>query len=346
MSELIKVAESQRIGALVKKVNSFAELRNYEPELDKEAVTVLGGSSYGDINAGIFRHDSTSVLVDDNLNTIVTVEGARWRRVVQAYASASQGSKADSAVQPGNNVSVLANDADYATQSDLTALTPLWQSDIAGALESNLIQDIVAPTAVDDFDAGYRVNSRWFNTTTGIEYICLDATPAAAVWVVAFAGSGPTLLNSTAITAVASIDLPTAFSANPGYEYYRVVIEAADWTGGVKLYMLLSIDGSTFSTTAADYDPPSVEGIDLGDVTSASRVWADILFTNAGSNTGATSIRGAGSSITATTVTHEVIESAFIGSEDDITGFRIRGTGAGAFVAGGFVKVYGSSIPF
>lgn len=39
------------------------------------------------------------------------------------------------------------------------------------------------PTVNDDAGAGFSVNSRWLNLSTGIEYICRDATAGAAAWV-------------------------------------------------------------------------------------------------------------------------------------------------------------------
>lgn len=41
----------------------------------------------------------------------------------------------------------------------------------------------VAPTAGDDSTAGYSVGSRWIDTTNDKEYVCVDATATAAVWI-------------------------------------------------------------------------------------------------------------------------------------------------------------------
>lgn len=40
-----------------------------------------------------------------------------------------------------------------------------------------------APTTGDDTDDGYAVGSRWWDTTNDEEYVCLDASSGAAVWV-------------------------------------------------------------------------------------------------------------------------------------------------------------------
>ncbi len=43
--------------------------------------------------------------------------------------------------------------------------------------------DTTDPTTSDDSSAGFAVGSRWFNTTTSVEWICTDASIGAAVWV-------------------------------------------------------------------------------------------------------------------------------------------------------------------
>lgn len=48
----------------------------------------------------------------------------------------------------------------------------------------------VSPTAAADLTQGYQVGSRWINTTTGLEFVCTDATAAAAVWAETTAGGG------------------------------------------------------------------------------------------------------------------------------------------------------------
>lgn len=42
---------------------------------------------------------------------------------------------------------------------------------------------VSAPTAADDEDAGYSAGSRWINTQTDTEYVCVDATADAAIWI-------------------------------------------------------------------------------------------------------------------------------------------------------------------
>ena len=48
----------------------------------------------------------------------------------------------------------------------------------------------VAPGVTDDAAAGYVVGSRWIDTTADEEFICVDSTNGAAVWVETTAGAG------------------------------------------------------------------------------------------------------------------------------------------------------------
>ena len=57
------------------------------------------------------------------------------------------------------------------------------------------------PTTGDDSDDGYSVGSRWENTTDDREFVCLDATAAAAVWL---RTTGSTIPEKTPVNAVAS----------------------------------------------------------------------------------------------------------------------------------------------
>jgi hypothetical protein len=57
------------------------------------------------------------------------------------------------------------------------------------AIKSNLAA-AVDPTANDDSGDGYAVSSNWINTTDDKHFICLDATPTAAVWTETTAAGG------------------------------------------------------------------------------------------------------------------------------------------------------------
>jgi hypothetical protein len=76
------------------------------------------------------------------------------------------------------------------------------------AWQSNRVTT-TSPTVTDDGAGGWRVGSRWVNTTTDVEYVLLDASTGAAVWV-ATTGAGATDLDDltdVVITSPASGDV-------------------------------------------------------------------------------------------------------------------------------------------
>lgn len=57
------------------------------------------------------------------------------------------------------------------------------------------------PTVNDDGVAGYAVASRWYNTTSDEEFVCLDSSTGAAVWKSTTA-TGETMQSANAAGAV------------------------------------------------------------------------------------------------------------------------------------------------
>jgi hypothetical protein len=138
MSELFILAEQQRAGKIQKRVETFSALRSFEPESANEAVLVLGGATVGDINAGIFYFDETDTTAADNNSTvIVTTSGARWKFVNLSFATKLQGQKADSALQPGDNISQLDNNSNFRTGAQVTVTA---QAESASAVAGHVGQ--------------------------------------------------------------------------------------------------------------------------------------------------------------------------------------------------------------
>ncbi len=54
---------------------------------------------------------------------------------------------------------------------------------LLGMFTENRYTSDAAPGLTDDSASGFEVGSKWFNKSTGIEYICRDATAGAAAWV-------------------------------------------------------------------------------------------------------------------------------------------------------------------
>lgn len=70
-----------------------------------------------------------------------------------------------------------------------------------------------APTVTSDSASGYEVGSRWVNTTTSIEYLCMSAAVGAAVW----AGVDAALIQmdwKNSVTATTTAALPTNTRTN------------------------------------------------------------------------------------------------------------------------------------
>jgi len=85
---------------------------------------------------------------------------------------------------------------------DVCTLTGETEGDLEGALYNDMYNNdelvmytnddfrklklnltaIVNPTINDDYNNGYGIGSRWINTITDIEYVCVDATVGGAIW--------------------------------------------------------------------------------------------------------------------------------------------------------------------
>lgn len=103
----------------------------------------------------------------------------------------------------------------------------------------NNLAAAVAPTANEDSGDGYSVGSRWINTTTDKEYVCLDASVGAAVWTETTAAGGGGSLTvqeedaSPSDAAVTTIKVPSAYAqaagtihiGRPYLEYYSLPLD-------------------------------------------------------------------------------------------------------------------------
>mgnify|MGYP001156465237 CR=1 FL=1 len=104
------------------------------------------------------------------------------------YATAAQGAKADTALQPGDNVSELTNDAGYIDATGAPVQSVDGQTgavDLSASYEQKRLNNLTAtvdPTVNDDSSAGYEPLSRWINTTTGEIWLCVSAAVGAANW--------------------------------------------------------------------------------------------------------------------------------------------------------------------
>lgn len=67
--------------------------------------------------------------------------------------------------------------------------------------------DSTAPTVTDDASKGFIKSSRWIDTSTLDEYVCLDPTVDAAIWKsTTTGGSGPVVIDSEPLSVVLDPD--------------------------------------------------------------------------------------------------------------------------------------------
>lgn len=89
---------------------------------------------------------------------------------------------------PKANGGLVIDTAQLAVDLSATAMTGVPDGFVTGngstlsAIKYNHVAT-TAPTASDDSSAGYAVGSRWIDTTNDLEYVCVDASVGAAVWV-------------------------------------------------------------------------------------------------------------------------------------------------------------------
>ena len=85
-------------------------------------------------------------------------------------------------------------DVDTTTQAPTDNDLFLWSGSEWVPLKNN--QTTVDPTVNNDVDEGYVVGSRWVNTSTDNEFLCLDNTDGAAVWLLTTSTGGAAMLGS------------------------------------------------------------------------------------------------------------------------------------------------------
>ena len=107
----------------------------------------------------------------------------------------------------------------------------------------------VPPTVSNDIGEGYAVGSRWYDTTNGKVYTCLDSSVGSALWklISTFATDGTLDMNAKKITNLAT---PTATTDAATKAY-------VDAAGGVRdsVYSMTANDGM-YDNRIADMTPP------------------------------------------------------------------------------------------
>jgi hypothetical protein len=109
---------------------------------------------------------------------------------------------------------------------------------VSGAVQTtsakNNFSAITNPTNTDDSSGGYSVGSRWINTSTQEEYVCIDSSISSAIWKSTTSASGP---NGSEISgAITGALVPYALSADVSASFTT----PAQVTGALSLYTTLS----------------------------------------------------------------------------------------------------------
>ncbi len=126
-------------------------------------------------------------------NAVTTVFG-RTGAIAAAVGDYAASQIANDGAAPGKSVGEALDqlDADKAASADLATHTAdtanphavtKAQLGIANVPDLKLnLKATADPTATDDSKAGYAVGSRWVNTVTDTEFVCVDATNGTAAW--------------------------------------------------------------------------------------------------------------------------------------------------------------------
>ena len=70
---------------------------------------------------------------------------------------------------------------EYKVTGSLDGVTPA--PELTAPISKDEPAQAVAPGATDDYSAGFRVGSIWYDTVGTTLYTCVDPTTGAAVWV-------------------------------------------------------------------------------------------------------------------------------------------------------------------
>lgn len=133
----------------------------------------------------LFREDFTST------DTVVVAHGlGRYNIVVRLVVGGEERSDLIESVMldpadPRNSLTVNLTSVQTGfvqiMSSDVSA-AGLATPEVASTRAFNNFAATVAPTSNDDSDDGYDVGSTWVDTSSGVVYVCTDASVGAAVW--------------------------------------------------------------------------------------------------------------------------------------------------------------------
>lgn len=180
-----------------------------------------------------------------------------------------------------------------AEQTTLTAVVLAHEGDpLYSVVTDNNFYGTVAPTVNDDAGSGYVVGSRWVDTVSGKEYVCVDATVAAAVWNETTGGGATTssIVTGTSIeqTTSGTFVLVTGMTLTPAAGTYLVTASCVmlnSASNGVTLIVLAKA-GTTIDHTVRYHKGTSkTNGQTQDRITVNGSEAIALYFAHSGSNT-------------------------------------------------------------
>ena len=188
---------------------------------------------------------------------------------------------------------------------------------------------------------------------------------ASVAAVAALLESVPVLLQESNVTASASMDFASIFSANSSYPFFKIALEDLNCSGGsvaTELWLRFSEDGSTFITSGTAYEwfyteqKPSGASPTYANDSSDSEIVIENVASVTGRVSGSIFIVAANHTNAACTATFDMMtcntnnadRTIGVGcrkATNAITGFQLR-LNTGSFTATGKIRVYGSKVPF
>jgi hypothetical protein len=199
-------------------------------EVDITITAAAGAGGYATV-----QEEGAALTARDKLNFIgatVTAadDSANGRTNVTINAAASTHTHPISEVTNlQTTLDGKADDADVTTHTSNTANPhSVTKTQVGLGNVQDLKMNLAAtgaPAAANDSGAGYAVGSRWIDTTNDKEYVCVDATAAAAVWTETTQSGGSATNLSTTQTATSvtvnsdtgtDATIPTADGTNAG----------------------------------------------------------------------------------------------------------------------------------
>lgn len=161
--------------------------------------------------------------------------------------------------------------------------------------EALYVEAASAPTVNDGRNQRFIIGSRWLNTTTDDEYVCVDNTPTAAIWKSTTSASGGYTPQTAAVAPTVNDD------SGDGYAIGKMWVDtvtdtvyiATDVTVGAAVWVNVSSGGASahIATVAPTVNDDSGDGYVIGtvwvntttdivyaatDVTVGAALWKDL----------------------------------------------------------------------